>query len=183
MYDCLGKRLLSLYNICFNHGMHEYAGLVLNTETRPQYSNQFCKCPSLTLILIPPEMSVCLKSQTLFVFFYLPLYHPIKSVLNLIFPSPVFKFQWRSAIVIFCFLCWLCCSAGWPTRCNVWHCNKWRRSLWGQSETAKERQAVLLACSHKKLIKHWPIRAWLWLFVNAHPTQSDAYIILLMTGS
>lgn len=149
MYDCLGKRLLSLYNICFNHGMHEYAGLVLNTETRPQYSNQFCKCPSLTLILIPPEMSVCLKSQTLFVFFYLPLYRPIKSVLNLIFPSPVFKFQWRSAIVIFCFLCWLCCSAGWPTRCNVWHCNKCRRSLWGQSETAKKKQAVLLACSHK----------------------------------
>lgn len=95
--DCLGKRLL-YFSLCttfvFNHGMHEDAGLSVGNWNKASVQQSVLQIPIQYLILIPPEMSVCLKPWTFFVFFYLPLYHPIKSLLNLIFPSPVFRFMW-----------------------------------------------------------------------------------------
>lgn len=95
--DCLGKRLL-YFSLCttfvFNHGMHEDAGLSVGNWNKASVQQSVLQIPIQYLILIPPEMSVCLKPWTFFVLFYLPLYHPIKSLLNLIFPSPVFRFLW-----------------------------------------------------------------------------------------
>ncbi len=109
-----------------------------------------------------------------------------------IFLHPIFRLMWCLSLsfpdslsrLYFIFLCLLCCTAAdlhtakYDIATKVEGLCKVGVKLQGKGELSS-----LYAPAINQPIKNWPLRAWLRLFINAHPTQSDAYIILLMTGS